>query len=428
MTRRLLAAAFVLLVLWWHPGAAGAQGAGSERFQGTLRNEVVRDGVTERPPVGGVTITVERDGTEVGRAVTGADGKWQVPVEGPGHYRVTIDRATLPEGVGLRDPNTTSLEFDVNPGDVKGVVFALGAQAATPSAVEQLSSLFASGLVYGLEIAMCSVGLSLIFGVSRLLNFALGELVSLGAIVAWYLNTAGPRLTLVLAGAVAVLAGGVTGGALDVGLFRKLRKRGVGVVSMMVVSIGVSVALRHLYLIVFEGSPRAYRQYAVQSRLVHLGPVSLPPKQLWLMAIALMALVGTGLLLNRTRIGTAIRALSDEPDLAESSGIDADRVIAVVFVLAGALAALGGVMFGVTEAAQWDLGYGLILPMFAAVVLGGLGTAYGAMLGGLVVGLVQELSTFWFPTDFKLAFALGALAIILVTRPEGLLGVRERFG
>lgn len=123
-----------------------------------------------------------------------------------------------------------------------------------------------------------------------------------------------------------------------------------------------------------------------------------------------------------------MRAVSDDPDLAESSGINVNRIILITWILAGGLAALGGVFFGLNEAVQWDMGFKLLLLIFAAVVLGGLGTAYGAMVGGFVVGVAVEMSTLVFPNELKAAVALVVLIIMLLIKPQGLLGSKERIG
>ena len=123
-----------------------------------------------------------------------------------------------------------------------------------------------------------------------------------------------------------------------------------------------------------------------------------------------------------------MRAVADNSDLAESSGIDVQRVIRVTWIVGAGLAGLGGVMFGISEQVQWDMGFKLLLLIFAAVVLGGLGTAFGAMLGGFIVGVAVEMSTLWIAVEFKTAVALGILIAMLLVRPQGLLGVKERIG
>jgi neutral amino acid transport system permease protein len=123
-----------------------------------------------------------------------------------------------------------------------------------------------------------------------------------------------------------------------------------------------------------------------------------------------------------------MRAVSDNADLAESSGIDVNRVILVVWLVGGGLAALGGVFYGLTQAVYWDMGFNLLLLMFAGVILGGLGSAYGAVIGSLVVGLIAQLSTLWFPIELQYAWALIVLILVLLVRPQGILGRTERAG
>jgi len=134
------------------------------------------------------------------------------------------------------------------------------------------------------------------------------------------------------------------------------------------------------------------------------------------------------LMLQRTCTGKAIRAVSDNRDLAESSGIDVPRVILIVWLLAGGLSALGGVFFGLAPLVSWDMGFKLLLLMFAAVILGGLGTAYGVIVGSLVVGIVAQVSTIWFPVELQNAWALLVLTVVLLVRPQGIFGQRERVG
>ena len=133
-------------------------------------------------------------------------------------------------------------------------------------------------------------------------------------------------------------------------------------------------------------------------------------------------------MLQRTRIGKAMRAVADNRDLAESSGIDVNRVVMVVWIVGAALAAIGGILFGSAVAVDWFMGFRLLLLMFAAVILGGLGTAYGAMVGAIVIGLVTELSVLWFPAELKFMWALVVLIVVLLVRPQGILGRAERIG
>ncbi|MBT2369782.1 branched-chain amino acid ABC transporter permease [Streptomyces sp. ISL-10] len=285
------------------------------------------------------------------------------------------------------------------------------------------------GIQFGVIIAITAVGLSLIFGTIHLINFAHGELVTIGATSAFFLNVspAGPGWHLVPAALAAVAFGALLGAAIDRGVWRPLRARGTGLINMFIVTIGLSLLLRHIVLVLYGARPGSYAQYDIQ-QAIDLGPAGITPRDLTVTVLSLLTLLGVAALLQRTRIGTAIRAVSGNRDLAEASGIDVQRVVLVVWMLGGALAALGGVFFGLVEVITWDMGFKLLLLMFAGVILGGLGNAYGAMAGSLVIGVVAQMSTLWFPVDLQYAWALLALIIVLLVRPQGILGRAERIG
>ena len=413
-----------LLLVVAAPLAALAEG---ESIGGTLEKI---DG-DERAPVEGVTIEVELDGTPVGSDQSDAGGEWEVPVPGAGTYLVRLDVDTLPEGVALTDPEKFELPtVNVRDGQNKTARFNLGPGLASGvSTWSRVSSLFVVGLKLGAIIALSSIGLSLIFGVTGLVNFAHGDLVTLGAVIAFWFNAAGggPGWHILLAAIPAVVLVASFGGLQEHWLWRPLRMRGTSLVSLIVVSIGLSFVIRYLILVVFSGLPRPYQQYAIQDDLEILG-ISTVPKNIAIIVFTAVVLIGVGLFLTRTKLGTAMRAVADNSDLAESSGIDVQRVIRVTWIAGAGLAALGGVMFGISEQVQWDMGFKLLLLIFSAVVLGGLGTAFGAMLGGFIVGVAVEMSTLWIPVEFKTAVALGILIAMLLVRPQGLLGVKERIG
>ncbi|HMG29797.1 MAG TPA: branched-chain amino acid ABC transporter permease [Jiangellaceae bacterium] len=414
-------------------GTAWAQDEESpESIRGFLRNEGA--------PVEGVTITVSDDDGEVGTVETAADGSWQIPVPGPGEYEVVLDADTLPSD--LPGVVTDTVTTTVNALQDKAVLFRIGepgsdtggegdtttvpaegsADTAQPSQIWQL---VASGLRFGLILGLAALGLSLIFGTMGLTNFAHGELVTFGAIVAWFLNDAG--LPVIAAGALAVAISGGFGWAQDVGFWRPLRRRGSGLIAMMIISIGVGLVLRYLYLYFFAGQRRSYDQFVVQ-RAIDFGPFGYAPRDLWIMGISLAALALVTTALIRTRIGKATRAVSDNPALASASGIDVDRVITSVWIVGTALAGLAGVLFGLIQQVDYLIGFRVLLLVFAAVVLGGLGTAWGAMVGALIVGVFVEVSTLLIPSELKYAGVLGVLIVILLVRPQGILGRRERIG
>ncbi len=378
--------------------------------------------------VAGVEIAIAtQDGDPVGVGVSGDDGSWSVELPGPGTYVVTIDVETLPEGVGLTNPDRQELELRVSEGGSATALFALGEREEVGSLLGQrLAQSTVNGVKFGLIIAMTAIGLSLIFGTTGLINFAHGDLVTLGAFLAFALNVL-VGLHLILAGVLAVALTAAISGGIESGLWRPLRRRRTGLIAMLVVSIGLAFVIRHLVLFYFGGSRRPYGDYTLQVAL-QFGPVRLQPVEMWVMGLSVAILVGVALMLTKTKLGKGMRAVADNRDLAESSGIDVNRVILSVWVMGGGLTAVGGIFLGMIESVDYLMGFRLLLLMFAGVILGGLGTAYGAMLGSLIVGLVSEVSTVFFSSQLKYVWALGVLIVILLVRPQGLLGRKERVG
>ena len=424
MHLRILAVLATALALSIVPGApAGAQEpGGGESVRGTIT-----DGDGE--PVEGVDIIVETaGGDEVGTATTGPDGTYELELPGPGEYRATIDQETLDElDLELRNPDKATLEFPVRPGQSRPLVFPLGESTRSISGTfVRALQLLVEGLKFGLIIAMSAVGLSLIFGTTGLVNFAHGELVTFGALMAWVANAIW-GLHLVPAALVGVVAGGLAGAALDKGLWRPLRRRGTGLIALLVISIGLGLLARYIFLYQFGGRTRPYTQYVAQ-RAISIGPVTIAPKDIVSILVSLAVLAAVGIALQRTKAGKAMRAVADNPDLASSSGIDVERVVLLVWAFGAALAALGGVLLGLTEQVSWQMGYQLLLLMFAGVILGGLGTAYGALLGSFVVGVFLQMSTLVISPELKNVGALLVLILILLVRPHGILGQAERVG
>ena len=408
-------------------GAAGAQDAQGEGIRGTLRNEVD----DEEIPVAGAEITVsDATGEELDTITSGDDGSFQLDLPGPGQYSATIDVESLPEGTKLRNEDRATLTFPIAPGQTRSLNFFFGEDTRDiATTADRAVALAVAGIRFGLIIAITSVGLSLIFGTTGLTNFAHGELVTFGGLMAYILNvTVG--IPLVWAAIGAVVVGGAASGLLDRGLWRPLRRRGTGLIAMLVISIGLSLLLRYVFLFQFGGRTRPFGEYGRQRQidLFGLGIIGITPKDMVSIAISLVVLVTVALLITRSRMGKAMRAVADNPDLAASSGIDVQRVISVVWITGGALAALGGVLVGLGEQVGWQMGFQLLLLMFAGITLGGLGTAFGALVGGFVIGLFTNLSTLVIPTELKNVGALGVLVLVLLLRPQGILGRAERVG
>jgi branched-subunit amino acid ABC-type transport system permease component len=412
----LLVLAFGLGLAAFTPGVAQAQG---EAVTGTLQTS--RSG-----PIEGIEVVVEStDGERIDAVESDEDGRWSVDLPGPGEYVVSIDADDLPEGVTLSGEESRTVTVAEGRRQPVNLGLEDGSRGAGGGGVRAVQ-LLVDGLRFGLLIAMCAVGLSLIFGTTGLTNFAHGELVTIGAVVAWYINVEG-GISLIPAALLAMVVGMGVGALNELGIWRPLRRRGTGLVAALVVSIGLSLTLRYAIQIVYGGRSNPYVQYQSQ-RAVDYGLFNLTNRALFSIIISVVVLVLVALMLQRTKIGKAMRAVADNRDLAASSGIDVNRVIMVVWMMGAGLAALGGVLLGLSDQVQWDMGFRLLLLMFAGVTLGGLGTAYGALVGSLVVGIFVQMSTLVIPDDIKYVGGLLLLIVILVIRPQGILGSRARIG
>lgn len=419
--------------------AAASSAQPAQAVQGTLRGPIGEGGASA--PIPDVTITVAQNGKVIGSAKTDADGKWSVGVPAGGTYQVTIDVSTLPATVQLKKAGGDTLpSVVVQPGGTTSVLFPLvkagegagaggGGGGSGSGQLAYMISVAQSGLEFGLIIAMTAVGLSLVFGTTRLINFAHGELVTIGAVIAYVFGTSPFQWPFAVAIVLAIVGVGLFSGALELGLWRPLRKRGTGLIQMFIISIGLSLLLRN-GIQYFFGTSREQYQQATNETPLEWGPLSIAPRDLVIMVLSIIVLVGVAVMLQRTRMGKAMRALADNRDLAEASGINVDRVVLQVWIIGGGLAAVGGILFGLmpSSAVSFDMGFHLLLLMFAGIILGGLGNAYGAMLGSIVVGLVAQFSTVWFPAELENAWAMLVLIVVLLVRPQGILGRLQRAG
>ena len=391
-------------------------------IRGTIKDPETSQGIA------GVKVLVETPGFGE-TAETDAEGKWAVVVPGEGTYTVTLDEASLPEGINLADPDQATKEVLAFAGKGKTVLFPLGEGISTSRASlwSQIPQLTVDGLIFGIILALAAVGLSLVFGTTKLTNFAHGELIALGALLAYFFSSI-VGLPLIAAIPVAVLVSAFLGGWLqNKALWKQLRKRGTGLIAAMIVSIGLGFLLRYFFLFIFGGQTRQFDEWAGQSGM-QIGPVLITPKDLIASIVGILLIAATTFWLLRTKDGKATRAVADNPALASASGIEVERVISTVWILGAGLAAFSGVMIGLQAGVGWFMGFQVLLLVFAGTILGGLGTAFGAILGSLIVGVLIQLSTVIVPTELKYVGALAVLIIILLIRPQGILGRSERIG
>lgn len=459
----ILLALAVLSVLWpWQ--AAHAEGV----------DLVLTVADSTGAPVVGANVTVADSGGQLLPATTDAAGQATVSLTATGKYAVYVDPSTLPEGQGLaKNPVDRAVSGNISPQYTRVALTAGGARdavtpvplgeasAATSSAAgtdssssaapttsaspaegvpadpaaaadtggrtffERLGPKIATGLTFGLLLALASIGISLIYGTTRLNNFAHGELVTFGAFVAYFFTS-----QLHLNGWFAIIGslvlGGAFGWAQDAGLWKPLRKKRVGIMQLMIVSIGLSLALRYVYAFIW--GPDRLSLPANNSPILTIGTINLRYWDIVGSGIAIVLIVAVALFLTMTNLGRATRAVADNKALAAASGIDVEKVTRIVWVGAGALAGVAGALIGYYQTLQWNGGALILLLLFAAVTLGGLGTTWGALIGALIIGLAIDVSTMWIPTSLKYVVAMAIMIIVLLVRPQGLLGSKQRIG
>ena len=276
-----------------------------------------------------------------------------------------------------------------------------------------------NGISYGAIYALGAVGLTLVYGILKLVNFAHGDFLTFGAYMAFLVNVTwgGPFVLGVLLGVVATAALGL---ALERVMWRPMRGRGAGMLQLLLMSIGLALVLRNVIQFIWGSELRSLNVDAF-STVSFLG-LRIGKTELIVMVVGIAVLLAVGLMLRYSHLGKQMRALSDSVDLAETSGIDTTRVITYTWLLAGGLAGLAGALIAAITNVKPELGFELLLPIFAVVVLGGIGNAFGALSAGLILGLVIEWSTLVIDPRWKLAVGFVVLILALMIRPQGIFG------
>jgi len=300
-----------------------------------------------------------------------------------------------------------------------------------------LVELFVYGIVLGSIISLGAIGLTLIYGILRFANFAHGDLMTAGAYVALFMVTGpfswlgipdhtfgalsfGWRMLLALP--FSMVAVGGLGLLFDRIVFRKLRLKGSGVVILAMASLGASFIIRMLVLILWGADYRFYRPGLLRPALELPLGVKIRPDQILILLMVSFLVSVLHLFLQKTKMGKAMRATADNMDLARISGIDTERVIIWTWMIGGALAAAGGILYGIDVQLHAGMGWNFLLPLFAAAILGTIGNMYGALVGGLVIGVAQQVSTAFLLPTYKPAVAFMIMILILIIRPQGIFG------
>ncbi len=279
--------------------------------------------------------------------------------------------------------------------------------------------LIVNGIVLGSIIALAAIGLTMVYGVLNFANFSHADFMAFGAYIAFVLNVA-LGLNIILSFFIAIAIAGALGVLLDFLVWKPMRRKNADLVSLVIISIGLSLIVRNAIIFIWGGSTQNF-DLPVQKGIGMLG-VTITHNQLIGLGTAILFMVLVHFFLKNTKLGKAMRAISDDINLARMSGIDSDKVIMWMWFIGIGLAGAAGILYGLETTIRPNMGWFLILPMFAAVILGGIGNPYGAMVGGMVIGLSQELSMLILPPEYKMGVSLGIMIIVLLIKPEGLFG------
>ena len=299
---------------------------------------------------------------------------------------------------------------------------------------------FGNGLLLGIIISVASVALSLLYGVTRIVNFAHGEIIALGAIMTLFFSNPidsrvlfldrysplGMNFTFSII--ISIIICGIFGGLLEIFLFKPLRKSEVGNIAVLVVTIGLSIFFRHIYLLFATGKVQNF-PLELERRQTYLF-FDMTPRNFQVLIAGLAVMIFIGLFLSYTKIGKAMRAVRDSNELANISGINSDNIILFTWVSSSMLAGLAGIFQAIINDVRYNMGFLILLLIFAGTVLGGIGTSFGAMVGGLLIGIFVQVSVA-LPfmeghTEAKNAIALAIMILILLFRPQGIFGQKER--
>jgi branched-chain amino acid transport system permease protein len=293
----------------------------------------------------------------------------------------------------------------------------------------------ADGILTGAIIALGAIGISLSLQILRFANFGHGDVLTLGAYGALTFTgvaTAGAAIgpvsfgwQLLVAVVIGSLVAGIAAVVIDALVYSRLRGRGAHRLTMIFASFGVALVLRNLVVLVW-GPDAYYYSHELQIAVEILPRVRIMPDQMFVLALALVLVAVLYVLLRTTRIGMAMRAMAESPTLADVCGVETGKMIRVAWFISGALAGLAGVFLGLTVQLRPEMGFNLLLGLLTAAILGGTGSLFGAVVGGLAVGLAENLSVLVVPAGYKAAMPFLLLMIVLYLRPQGIFGSGER--
>lgn len=274
-----------------------------------------------------------------------------------------------------------------------------------------------NGLVTGIIVALPALAVTLLFGVLKFANFAVGAMMTVAAYMVYALNTelGWPMLPATAAAAVAF---GVMCILMDLVTFKPLRERDG--LTLMVASLGLGFVLENVARLAYGNAARSFAMEL--ARPFRFMDIRMNREQMIAFVVATLAMAVMYVLLTRMPIGRAMRAVADNPALAQVRGIDSAAIIRWTWFIAGMLLAVGGVLIGMDRAIEPPMGSSYLIPVFSAAILGGLGSPLGAFVGALLIGIVSEMATLVIPPNYRIGIPLLVIAAILIFRPQGLFG------
>lgn len=296
----------------------------------------------------------------------------------------------------------------------------------------------ADGLLSGAIVSLGAIGLTLTMRILKFANFSHSELLTWGAYMAlvfagWFaamgdfLGGNFGSLTFGWGFIVAVILSGAATVALalvlDFLVYGRMRGRAAPM-TLVFASFGVALIVRNVLVLMFGDNPHYYSR-ELQMAVLLPGDILVQPNQIFVLGLTIVLVIALHLFLTRSRTGIAMRATAENTALAQVSGVNVEGIVRWTWIIGGGLAAIAGTLYGLTVQIRPELGFSLILPLFAAAILGGTGSVYGAVIGGLVVGLAENLSVMWIPTGYKPAIPFLLIMAILYVRPQGLFGEEQ---
>lgn len=304
----------------------------------------------------------------------------------------------------------------------------------TGVSAQRATTLIVRGILLGGILALGAVGVSLIYGVLDIPNFAHGDMMTvsafLGMVIIQFLPHGTPigpfsfGYELIVALVLVIVFGGVLGYVLDIVAFRRLRRLRRPAIMFAMTSLGAAFGIRSFVYLIWGADAIFVYPGRARPAIELFWGIRVRPDQLFILGVALLLIWLMYLLLEKTKMGKAMRATADNEDLARVTGIDTSRVVLFTWLIGGGLAAAAGLLYGVDSQLRAEMGWTLLLPLFASVILGTIGNAYGALVGGFIIGIVWQLSSAFISPTYGPGAAFVVMILVLLIRPEGLFGKR----